>query len=151
MLPRHFDDGYACNPRPVPPVEWAQQAASAHVAAAHRSQRDMADVSLDQTLSSATGSGLTVEAAAPSDSRGSGRAGQLSVLKLVAATRRPCSRSESHDIRRRWARSLTREVLAPTAPAPLVHQYDGWRQGYVSDPEVAHRSDERARGATWGS
>ena len=133
-----------------PPVEWAQQAARARVAAAHRSQRDMADVSLDQTLSSATGSGLTVEAAAPSDSRGSGRAGQLSVLKLVAAMRCPGSRSESRDMRRRRARSLTREVLALTAPAPLVHQYDGWRQGYVSDPEVAHRSDEEQGGKPGG-
>ena len=85
----------------------------------------MAGVSLDQTLSSATGRGLTVEATDSSDSRGSGRAGQLSVLKLAAATRRPGSRSESHNKGRRWARSLTREVPASTAPAPLVHQYDG--------------------------
>ena len=107
--------------------ERAWQAARARVATAHRSQRDMAGVSLDQTLSSATGRGLTVEAAASSDSRGSGRAGQLSVLKMAAATRRPGSRSESRDKGRRRARSLTREVPTPTptAPAPLAHQYDG--------------------------
>ena len=105
--------------------ERAPQVARARVATAHRSQRDMAGVSLDQTLSSATGRGLTVEATASSDSRGSGRAGQLSVLKLAAATRRPGSRSESRNKGRRRARSLTREVPASTAPAPLVHQYDG--------------------------
>ena len=82
-------------------------------------------VSLDQTLSSATGRGLTVEAAVSSDPRGSGQAGQLSVLKLAAATRCPGSRSESRDKGRRRARSLTREVPAPTAQAPLVHQYNG--------------------------
>ena len=103
--------------------ERARQAAGARVAMAHRSQRDMAGVSLDQTLSSATG--LTVEAAASSDPRGSGRAGQLSVLKLAAATRRPGSRSESRDMGRRRARNLTREVPAPTPPAPLVHHYNG--------------------------
>ena len=105
--------------------ERARQAARARVATAHRSQRDMAGVSLDQTLSSVTGRGLTVEAMDSSDSRGSGRAGQLSVLKLAAATRRPGSRSESHNKGRRRARSLTREVPTSTAPAPLVHQYDG--------------------------
>ena len=105
--------------------ERARQAARARVATAHHSQRDMAGVSLDQTLSSATGRGLTVEATGSSDSRGSGRAGQLSVLKLAAATRRPGSRSESRNKGRRRVRSLTREVPASTVPAPLVHQYDG--------------------------
>ena len=104
--------------------EPARQAARARVATAHRSHRDMAGVSLEQTLSSATSRGLNVEAVAPSDSRGSGRAGQLSVLKLAAATRCPGSRSESRD-KGRWARSLTREVPAPTATAPPLHQYDG--------------------------
>ena len=33
--------------------------------------------------------------------------------------------SGSTDMGRRRARSLTREAPAPTAPAPLVHQYDG--------------------------
>ena len=103
----------------------AGQAARARVATAHRSPQDMAGVSLDQTLSSTTGRGLTIEAAASSDPHGSGRAGQLSVLKLAAATRRPSSRSESHNMGRCRARSLTHEVAAPTAPAPLVHQYDG--------------------------
>ena len=49
--------------------ERARQAACAHVATARRSARDMAGVSLDQTLSSATGRGLTVEAAVSSDPR----------------------------------------------------------------------------------
>ena len=115
--------------------EWAWQAAHARVATAHRSPRDMAGVSLDQTLSSATGRGLTVEAAVSSDLRGSGRAGQLSVLKLAAATRRPGSRSESRDKGRRWARSSHRASSACSSVQ--------WQpQGYVSNPEVACRADE---------
>ena len=105
--------------------EQAPQAARARVATVHRSQRDMAGVSLDQTLSSAMGRGLTVEAAASSDSSGSGRAGQISVMKLAAAMRRPGSRSESHDRGWRQAKNLTREVPAPTMSAPPVYQYDG--------------------------
>ena len=64
--------------------EQSRQVARGSVATAHRSQWDMAGVTLHQTLSSAMGKGLTIEAAASSDSRGSGRAGQLSVLKLCS-------------------------------------------------------------------
>ena len=130
--------------------ERARQAARACVATAHRSQWDMAGVSLDQTLSSATGRGLTVEAAASSDSRGSGRAGQLSVLKLAAATRRPSSRSERRDMGRRRARSLTCEFPAPTSASSACSSVRWRPQGYVSDPEVTCRADERAWGIPGG-
>ena len=84
----------------------------------------MVGVSLNQTLLSAKGRGWTVEAATSSDSRGSGRAGQLSVMKLAAATRWPGSHSESRDRGWRWARSLGHEAPIPTTSNPPLLHYD---------------------------
>ena len=69
--------------------EQAQQVAPALAAKAQRSWLDMAGVSLEQTLSSATGWRLTVEGAVSSDYLWSQKAGQLSVMKLAAAMRHP--------------------------------------------------------------
>ena len=69
--------------------EQARQVAPALAATAQRSRLDMAGVSLDQTMSSATGWRLTVEGAVSSDYCGSQCAGQLSVMKLAAAMRHP--------------------------------------------------------------
>ena len=88
------------------------------------SRRDMAGVSLDQSLLSATGRGLMVEAAVSLDSRQSGPAGQLSVLKLATATRCPDSHSESRNRGRRRARRFSQEVPALTSALPVL-QYDG--------------------------